>query len=46
MKQHQFPAVASACTLISSQSNPVSYLTAKSIATILPNYTADQPNTL
>jgi len=37
MKQYKFPAVTSSCTLISSHSNPLSYLTAKTTATIVPN---------
>ena len=31
MKQNKFPAVTNSCTLISSHSNPLSYLTAKNI---------------
>jgi len=37
MKQNKFPAVTNSCTLISSHSNPLSYLTAKTTATAVPN---------
>jgi hypothetical protein len=36
-KQNKFPAVTNLCTLINSQENPLSYVTAKTITTVVPN---------